>query len=171
MKSKIVFVTAHDRFAVEAFRENAFDYLLKPVRQVDLNNLFERIKNEFEQVSLKDKINNLITAFEEKRIHFYTRTGFVMINPLDIVFVKASGNYSEIYCNPPDKLVITYYLSDVEKKLNKNRFFRISRSVIINLQYLNEVNRKEKYCEISWQDQVFRFHIPLSYIRALESVI
>lgn len=101
MKSKIVFVTAHDRFAVEAFRENAFDYLLKPVRQVDLNNLFERIKNEFEQVSLKDKINNLITAFEEKRIHFYTRTGFVMINPLDIVFVKASGNYSEIYCNPP----------------------------------------------------------------------
>ncbi|MCF8303633.1 MAG: LytTR family DNA-binding domain-containing protein [Bacteroidales bacterium] len=168
---RIVFVTAYDRYAIEAFHEAAFNYLLKPVSRADLTHLLERIKHENHQLKIKDKIDSLMSAYRSKKIPFNTRTGFIMINPSNVVFIKASGNYSEIYCHPPDKLVVTYYLSEVEKKLPKDLFFRISRSVIINLNYLFEVNRKERYCEINWQDQLFRFHMPLNYIRSLETII
>lgn len=144
----IVFVTAYNQYAVEAFKVNALDYLLKPVDNEELN----RAVSKFYEQKGKDlqfqNIHNFLNNHRPK-IRFNTRNGFILIHPDEIVYCQSDGNYSEIILKDKSKNIVCYNLKKLLKEISSTRFVRISRYNIINKDYLVEVDRGKKQCILS----------------------
>lgn len=144
----IVFVTAYNIFAVDAFKANALDYLLKPVDAEDLRNAVSKFFTQKQKDLQFENLQNLLVQ-QNKKIRFNTRTGFVLINPDQIVFCEADGNYSEIQLINQSKVVVCLNLKNLMKELPAKHFKRISRSHIINEEFLSEVDRSQQKCILS----------------------
>ena len=139
----IVFITAFNR-AVEAFDKAAFDYLMKPIEINRLKKTIIRYKLEKKTYDLVEKIDKLKCFLQPEKLKCNTKSGFILINPEDIVYCKANGNYSHLYLSNGKNELVTRQLGKVESFLPGNPFFRISRSIIINTNFLSSVNRKTK---------------------------
>ena len=151
----IIFVTAFDEFALKAFRFNAADYLLKPV-QIDeligaVNRIQERQENQDflkkEQIQkLEEKIRKpstkLVTVSNIDKVSF--------IKNEEILYCKSSGRYTEFYLKDKRKIVASKSLGEYEEELDKNHFYRIHKSFIVNLNSIEQINKKAgNYCELS----------------------
>lgn len=139
----IVFTTAYDEFAIRAFEYAAFDYLLKPVDPVRLNDSILRyIDNRPSDHSQKTQF----LLEQIKKLHFRSTSGFVFIDPSEIICIDASGNYSVFHLTSNRTETVTMLLGKIHEMLEPEIFFRISRSCIINLNYLNKINSKQLQC-------------------------
>jgi len=115
LSTSIVYVTAHDSFTIEAIRQDAFDYLLKPVSTSDLQNLLTRYMEKSSADSQMIKLGG--------KVRFNTLSGFFII-PLDeIMYVKADGNYCELNLIDGKSKLVTSNLATVEKRPHPNRIF------------------------------------------------
>lgn len=139
----IIFITAFNR-AVEAFDQAVFDYLMKPIEPGRLRKTINRYKLEKHNYNLADKIEKLKEVLNPVKIKFTTKAGFLFINPEDIVCCEADGNYSHLHLSNGRKELVTRQLGQIESILPDNTFFKISRSVIINTNFLSSVNKKSK---------------------------
>ncbi len=148
-KPIVVFVTAYDHYALKAFDYEAFDFLLKPFRderfyktidkllnlsqpEIDLN--FEKKMNEFFKLNdekMQDK--EVASRLPVKQGH---RT--ILLDPSKIKYICASGYYAEIYTDE-SKYVLRESLKKLIKVLNQKIFFRIHRSAIVNINYIQEI--------------------------------
>ena len=144
----IVFVTAHDQFAVNAFKFNAFDYLLKPVDKQDLERVINKFITQKEKDVSQKNVFQLLSKFQPK-IRFNTRQGYILISPDDIVYCESDGNYTNLHLNDRTKKIVCYNLKNLLKLLPDTLFRRISRYNIINENYLIEVDRGKKVCILS----------------------
>lgn len=167
----VVFVTAYDKYAIQAFRCAAFDYLLKPVDKTDLLTTISRIKEQTTKSDFDQKVEKLFNHVNRKnRIKLNTREGYILIDPEEIIFCKADGSYTEIHLTTGSTEVSTFNLGKIEEYLSPEHFFRISRSAIININFLKEVNRKKKSCTMLIQGNEVVFDIPKKQIRELENL-
>jgi len=172
LKATVIFVTAHVEYAINALKVAAFDYLLKPVAFSDLSAAIERYKSEKQNGLNESKIDMLIDSLNKQdKISFNTRTGYIYIHPGDIVFCKADVNYTELHFGSGRQEVITVNIGKVEEMLASSKFFRISRSFLINTDFLTKADRKSKTCELYKNDEKFTIPAPLKQIRMLESLI
>lgn len=131
----IIVTTAYDKYALKAFQINAIHYLLKPISVKSLQEALERVEKD--EGSKKAKFENIeIKKIEEKRIKVSTDEGIYFISPKDVVCIQASGSYSEISTINGRKLLSSNLLKYYDGLLDDARFYRVSRSAIINLQYL-----------------------------------
>jgi len=144
-----IFVTAYDEYAIKAMRSSAIDYLLKPVDPELLKDAVWRFREERQQQVLKERIDTLLDDLGMgRRIKVNTRTGFLVIDPKDIVCCTADGNYTEITMANGRSEIISSNLGSMEKELSEDGFFRISRSALVNLVYLTYVNNKNSVCRL-----------------------
>lgn len=164
----IVFVTAYDSFAIRAIRASVFDFLLKPLNPAELaltvDRVVKRVKDQSEKVSY-------VSLLEQVRVHkikFSSTGGFVLVNPDDILYVLADWNYSEIHYSRTKFDTITLNLGAVEDILPVASFVRINRGTLVNLKYLERVNRKKRICLLKKDNETIEFKIPLLRIRLLE---
>ncbi len=170
-KPEIVFVTAYDKYAIEAFKHAAFNYLLKPIDKDDLDKTLARLSEKQEVKNIDQKFQHLINCLEpNKRIKLNTRIGYILIEVEDIVYCEADGTYTNIQLKN-SKQVSTFNLGKIEPILPKKSFFHISRSVIINLSFLSEVNRKNRTCSLHFDGKEKVFDIPKKQIKNLENSI
>ena len=98
----VIFITAYNQFAIDAIKHAAFDYLLKPVDIDELKRSIVRYKEEVRSKSTLSRIENLLQALQEEKIRFNARTGTIYINPAEIVYCQADGNYSDLYLSDKD---------------------------------------------------------------------
>jgi DNA-binding LytR/AlgR family response regulator len=164
----IIFVTAYNHFAIEAIKHSAFDYLVKPVDIDDLKKSIERYKVERKSDTCLARIENLLQALQVEKLRFSTRTGYIFINPAEIIYCQAEGNYTDLYLTTEEKQTVTINIGRLEQILPNSKFSKINRSVIINKQYLTEINRKEKKCILRVNDEEILFCVPAKYIGLLE---
>ncbi len=145
LECTVIMVTAFNDFMLDAFRNLAFDYLLKPVDTLELKKVVERFKvNRFNKVE-KEKVEALINHLNRKiRIPSTYETHF--FDPEQILFLKADGKYTILNLSNGKQLTTSINLGAVEELLPKGVFLRISKSIVINLQCLNKINRKNKTC-------------------------
>jgi two-component system LytT family response regulator len=149
MDSGFVFVTAYDKYAIRAIRASAFDYLLKPVDPDELEMVIDRFREEYHRNNIHSRITELLTNLgKSKRIKVNTRTGFIIIDTDEILYCKAAGNYTEVYLVSGRKEIVTSNLGNFMDQVMEENFFRISRSVLINLSYLTQVDNKKGTCTI-----------------------
>ena len=173
---EIIFVTAHDEYAIKAIRLSAFDYILKPVDKKELENAINRFLESRSQPSSGEKDSKLSQKFEtllsqvslHQKLKFATGSGFLLIDPKDILYILADWNYSEIHFDDSKHELITQNLGAIEKILAASLFYRISRSIIINIRYLSKVNRKKRTAILVKDGKEYPFKIPLLNIRKLE---
>ncbi|MCD4665558.1 MAG: LytTR family DNA-binding domain-containing protein [Bacteroidales bacterium] len=165
----IIFVTAYDEYAIEAIRHSAFDYLTKPVDPRLLKKAIRRFQCEKSKLNGKDNIKLVLNHLTPNKIKFNSRSGSIFLSPEDILYVEAEGNYAEIFLTNENSHMVSMYLATVLEKLPENMFFRISRSVAINLSYLKQLNRKKKICELEVDGKFFEFNMPAKYIRLLDN--
>ena len=167
---KIVFVTAYDQYAIKAIKNQAFDYLLKPVNRKELNQCLVRFiekkneTNEIEQPVKKSETHERLT-----RIRVNTRTGTLFINPADILFCKAEGNYTSV-CTGKKHHLCSMNLGKVAELLPKNGFVRVGRSYIINFEYITMLDRKECTITLVRNSESVTVKIPRQHLKDLDNI-
>ena len=131
----IVFTTAYSEYAVEGFRVNAVDYLLKPFGLQD----FQRAANRL--LSLTSHLSPLTSHLENDVVFIKTEYRVVKVSISDIRYVEAMSEYLKVYLEGEAKPIITLLsMKKMEERLPDN-FMRIHRSYIVNLKNVQEVNK------------------------------
>ena len=145
---EIIFVTAHDSFAIRAFKYAAVDYLLKPIKVTELIDAVkradERIKNNQTQDNVKfmlEKVSPVKKVFLNNKILLPTLGGYNIIEVSDITYCKSESNYTRFHFADGKNLVVSKTLKEFESILLENNFFRIHRSYIINLNCIAKYNK------------------------------
>ncbi len=141
---EVVFTTAYDTYAVEAFRFSALDYLLKPIDDIEFSETIQKIKEKVGQKETEKKLEVLFHNFEHKvtetkKMAIPTFKGLTFVKIDEIVRFQADGNYTHIFMVTNKKLTATRTLKHFEELLKSSRFFRVHKSHYINM------NRIEKY--------------------------
>lgn len=140
----VVFTTAYDQYAVKAFEKNAVDYVLKPINserfKQAVDKAIERSGTETQDyMKLLNEIKGAKTEYPDYL--FVQKSDKVVRVPTeDISHLEASGDYTIISASD-GQFVSSYGISKLEEKLNPDIFFRIHRSTIINLNYLQEIEK------------------------------
>lgn len=141
----IVFLTAYDDFALEAFRQNAIDYLLKPLMLEDLQYCLEKWKNK--RIPFINPLQlQLLEQFFEKpkkgrgQLAVPTLDGYEIIDVDQIIRCEAERNYSHIYLRDQKKsLLVSKNLKELENALHSNGLLRIHHSHLINPIHLKKL--------------------------------
>ncbi|MBW3469488.1 LytR/AlgR family response regulator transcription factor [Arthrospiribacter ruber] len=141
-KFDIIFTTAHNSFASEAFRVNALDYLLKPISQEELKEAIDKHLDK----KLKSQQNGQPQGAQElkilnKRIEIPTSKGLEFIPAKDIIRCEADGNYTVIYLKDKTKLTVSRTLKEFEKALEKHHFIRPHQSHLVNIKEVKAYHR------------------------------
>ena len=135
----IVFTTAYSEYAVEGFKVNAVDYLLKPFGLDDFRRAAKRIKERLEIVSTNTQHPTPNT--QPDTLFVKTDYRMVKISIADIRYIEGMSEYLKIYLEGEDKPIITLLsMKKIETRLPEN-FMRIHRSYIVNLHKIQEVNK------------------------------
>lgn len=169
METCIIFVTAFDRYAIKAIKHAAFDFILKPVDPDELVKAVTRFRNLKEKESLKTKLEKLTCFLQAGHLKFSTLKGFILIDPDEIIFCEANGNYTKIFLANGRKELTTLQIGQIEPQLDNKLFVRISRSHIINIRCLKEFNRKKKVVELKG-DGLTELKVSQTGIRKLMNV-
>lgn len=148
---RVVFVTAYDAYAVEAFRLSAVDYLLKPVESEDVVRAVEKIKTDISknQNTLQVQLENLEKILKhgqqaaESKIGIGMADKIIFVNIPDIIYCEASGSYTHVYMTDGRKMVASKLLGEFETQLVAHKFFRIHHSILINLNRVKEFQRHD----------------------------
>ncbi|WP_066223412.1 LytR/AlgR family response regulator transcription factor [Formosa haliotis] len=145
----VVITTAYNEYGIKALKQEAIDYLLKPIDSDDLKETLYKVKKFNSKFTKSIQIENVITEFNEKfnsqRITINTDGKLIFVDADDILFVESDGNYSTIYLNENQKIVITKKLKDVNTILPEHFFFRIHNSYIVNLNKIKEYIKNDGY--------------------------
>jgi len=152
-KTQVVFSTAHDEFALKAFRYQAHDYLLKPIEIKDLINTSDSLINKIKSNAFpsNDTLGGLRNQFNSgsnkpNRVKIIQRTKVDFVKADDIVFCQSlPGSKSEYHTIDDQVLYSNQSLSELNTILDKSIFFRISRSFIINMNHLSEIDKNISY--------------------------
>lgn len=123
----VVFTTAHEEYAIQAIKHNAFDYLLKPIDATELRVCINRIQEE--GVNTKQEHKNM-----SNMIGLSVKDGIIFIKHSDIVRLEASGSYTVFYLDNKVKHVASKSLKEYEAQLNPSIFYRCHNSHLINLK-------------------------------------
>ncbi|MGV3590735.1 MAG: LytR/AlgR family response regulator transcription factor [Gammaproteobacteria bacterium] len=147
-----IFLTAHDKYAIEAFRINALDYLLKPINAERFAASLKRAREELDKRQLhrhKQQLAQLLhsmadtsqpsgTALQQGRILVRTAGHVYFLKPQDIAWIEADGDYVNIHAGSKTHLV-RETLKAMEDRLGNDGFQRIHRSSLVNLEAIREL--------------------------------
>ena len=140
---QVIFITAYNSYASEAFQHHAVDYLLKPVTSDALVHAVKKVEERMERHVLQD-LSKLIEFMKSQydssgKIPLSTAEGILFVHESEIIHCEASGRYSIIHLDAKKKLTITKTLKEIEALLNTVNFFRKHHSHIINLKKIARV--------------------------------
>jgi two-component system LytT family response regulator len=144
----IIFVTAYDKYALKAFEVHAIDYLLKPFDDERFNSALQHSKETLYNKSedaFTEKIMGFIEERETSRQNKYLERITVksagriyFVNTNDIIRIKAAGKYLEILDSEREH-TIRKTMTQLKEQLDPDRFIRIHRSVIVNVDHIKEM--------------------------------
>ncbi len=148
----VVFVTAYDKYALQAFEINALDYLLKPFDEERLQKTLQRVRKHFQRENLDHLQERLaallqqISAKEKKRPERFVvksagRIFFVNVDEID--WIEAAGNYVQLHVGPQSHL-LRQTMDGMEAELDPEKFLRIRRSIIVNMACIKELQPLSK---------------------------
>jgi two-component system LytT family response regulator len=154
---QVIFTTAFEQYAIQAFKYNALDYLLKPI---DIDELQEAVQKAIDKKNTStplsiDLLKNLQLTLERKQaenetIAVFSNYEVILIQEQDIVYCSSKGQYSILHLKNGVEHVSSKNLGAYQKVLNPKKFFRIHHSYIINLSHLRRIDKtKDNHCTLS----------------------
>lgn len=147
---QIIFTTAYNKYAVEAFRLNAIDYILKPIDSDELKKAITKVENQKEQhivnVNLEESIEKIFNKVSLNKIALEVPKGILFVAHDDIILFEADGVYTKVYLkNGKTELISKILKHFADQLVDKPIFYRPHRSYLINLKYMNQFIKKNGF--------------------------
>lgn len=133
LPSQIIFITAYEQYAIQAIKNGATDYLLKPINKIDF---IIAVKKALDNLKKKKTLQNSMT--NKQKISLHSVQGFRLVNIEDIVWCEADSNYTVLYMTNKSKIMVSKTLYEFERNLLSHNFFRIHHKYLINMSYVQE---------------------------------
>ncbi len=141
---KIIFVSAYDKYAIDAFKFSAIDYLLKPVEPDLLVRAIEKSKKENKLQSMEGKLNVLLSNRQQiEKIALPSSNGLELVKVNDIIYCQADSNYTIFHLSDGQKILVSRSLKEYDEILSPQGFFRIHQSYLIKLSYVKKYIKGE----------------------------
>ena len=140
-----IFTTAHDEFALKAFRYHALDYLLKPVNPVELAQAIDRVEVAPPE-DYPTQINNLLESARNgqlDKITLSSQEGMAFLHLDQIVRLESDASYTTFFLLNQERIVVSRPMKDFEELLPEDEFFKLHQSHIVNLSFVKKILREE----------------------------
>ena len=141
LKSKIIFITASDAFAIKAFKFAAIDYILKPYSDEDLAFSIEKAQRQIQPDKQQLNILQEAAAALNKtpsKISLHTSEKIIVVNIADIIRCKSDNNYTTFYFNDNSKILVSKTLKHYADMLKEVSFLRVHQTHLVNIKYIKE---------------------------------
>jgi DNA-binding LytR/AlgR family response regulator len=166
----VVFVTAYEQYALKAIKYQAFDYLLKPVNRKELKQCVQKYVSSRVHIETGQPVLPRISELDKlRRIKVSTRTGTLFLNPSNILYCKADGNYTNIYSGGKE-LLCSMNIGKIREMLPENSFIRLGRSLIINIEHITLLDRRQSTVTLVYQGESVKVKIPRLHLKDLEQI-
>lgn len=148
LKSKVIFISGFEQYALEAFKFSAVDYILKPVDPEELESAIEKVEQQLktEDASLKLDVllNNLVDQkSQERKIVLQTVEKTYVVQIQDILRCESNNNYTRFYLKSGEKLFISKPIKHYDELLENYNFFRVHKSHLVNMEFVQGVIKKD----------------------------
>jgi two-component system, LytTR family, response regulator len=144
---EVIFVTAHDQYAIKAIRFSALDYLLKPVDIDDLRTALGKVKERLELKNTSQQYQSVLHNAQNNgkidRLAVPTQDGIEFFHTADIVYCEAQGSYTSILLKGKSKALVSRNLKDFENLLSDSGFCRVHHSYLINMNHVRKYVKGE----------------------------
>lgn len=146
IRCPVVFTTAFDQYAVQAFKVNAIDYLLKPVEPEELARSLERVRQRTSQYTENQQLSleSLARFFQKENYkeRFLIKNGqhFTFLNTAEIAFFRSSDGLTQAQTFPGKKFFVDHTLEELERLLDPRDFFRVSRNLTLRLTAIQKIH-------------------------------
>jgi DNA-binding LytR/AlgR family response regulator len=139
----IIFTTAFDEYAIDAFKVNSIDYILKPITFTDVSKAIGKLKKLQSVFSGNDHVQNAVKEITGKKTkdRFLVRLGnhIHSIKTEDISLFYAEGRTVYLITKEKKKYILDYKLESLESVLNSSEFYRVNRTFIVNISDIKDV--------------------------------
>jgi two-component system LytT family response regulator len=142
---EVIFVTAHDQYAVQAFNSSALHFLLKPINDSQFDEAIRRARDEIGESKSEngdgDRENAGLVLEKPRywsRLVIKDHDRFILLKTVEVHWIGSATNYAEVHVGAHSYL-LRMPISDLEAKLDPKHFARISRSTIVNIQQVEEI--------------------------------
>ncbi len=149
IKCPVIFTTAFDEYAIQAFKVKSIDYLLKPIEAGDLRNSlkkYDELKKQFSAEHESENIKKLLETITQNKFVFKTRflvksgQSFIRINIEECAYFLLENKLTYLVHFNGNKYLIDFNLDELEKQLDPKIFFRANRQYILNIESITSVH-------------------------------
>jgi DNA-binding LytR/AlgR family response regulator len=142
-KRPVIFITAYDQYALDAFRVMSIDYILKPVSRDALKGAFGKLKNLTTDIlpSLYSGLSAAVTTAGKYKSNFLIKVGqrHFFVNTDDVAYFRADNKVVFLTDKTGHRYIIDYTLERIQEIVNPNDFFRMNRRFIVNRSFIGEI--------------------------------
>ena len=144
---RVVFITAHQNYALKGYSFKAIDYLLKPINSKELEKVYHHIFSTHNTITPSDQlfheVNQLLAQQQRgQKITLVDSSGLQLVGIDDIMYCLGEGTYTTFYLADNSQKVVSKNLKVFEEKLSPFNFFRLSKSSLINLNFLHQFSKE-----------------------------
>jgi DNA-binding LytR/AlgR family response regulator len=149
IETPIIFCSAHDDYLFQAFNSNGIAYILKPYSQKDFDKAIEKYQSLFKKGNYTALDNSTIDALKsalqeeyttyKKRFVIKKASGIQLLNATDIALISASGDFCLVIDKEGKRHTISQNLGSIFQQLNPKKFFKINRSEIVNIDFIENI--------------------------------
>lgn len=139
----IIFISAHNHYAVKAIKFFALDFLVKPYPKDELKEAIEKVKNQLKKGhNVQERLNQFVEAFRRKKIEniaLSNSDGIHLVKIDTIIRAEAFKNYTTFYLIENNKIVVSKNIGEYETLLREHSFFRVHQSHLVNLSFVKRI--------------------------------
>lgn len=149
VKSKefeVIFITAHEEFAIKAIRFSALDYILKPVDPDELHSALERAMNALKTKPATNQYEALqynTQPSQKRRLVLKTQESVFVVELDNIIRCEADRNYTTFFLDSGNKIFVSKTLKEYEMLLSGHQFLRVQQSHLINLNFVERYDKAD----------------------------
>jgi DNA-binding LytR/AlgR family response regulator len=149
----IIFTTAYDQYAIEAFKTNGIAYLLKPIEEEELIDALKKFRTltntNIELSNIHTQIQQLSTLYTQpstlttykERVLAKVGDNYQHVMMQDVAYFYSEDHYTFVATKDKQRYIINYTLDTLVEQLNPQQFFRISRQFILNINSINTISK------------------------------
>lgn len=142
---ELIFTTAFDDFAFKAIKENAVDYLLKPIDKIELIRAVDKARKNVEKESLAVKAGAMLDTLNPAapKINISADGKIYFLEAKDVIMLQSDKSYTTVFLVSNKKIIVSKTLKEVEKKFSTPSFYRVHNSYLVNLEHVKEYLKRD----------------------------
>ncbi|WP_158975729.1 LytTR family DNA-binding domain-containing protein [Cellulophaga sp. L1A9] len=155
---KIIFTTSFAKYAIEAFKFSAIDYLLKPYEEKELILAVDKVIADISKTNYQSQLTTLLHNFshndQSKKLVLKNTDAIHVITIEDILFAKSDNNYTSFLLTSGKSILVSKPLKSFDEKLRNHNFFRVHQSFLINLTYITSFDKRNEEVVLNEQHAI-----------------